>query len=1145
MLALIAIAVLAPLLYIPGFLIERAVRGGGRTHDPLERHFERTILGALLNGWLALTLAEIGIFANWLHLLLLTLGCGGAAWAAYRRGAMMLPRSLDYLDGRRKTEDESLYLPPSSFVFRLPSHRDNSNAAIGQRLQVINWQTAATLVLGVITLLLVSRPFEVILGVRDAGFYSNTGFAIAQHGGIIQHDEIIAGIGADTQSSDPELAAAAAQTETNFLSKQDKERYLWTGIRAAGFFFEREQITDGAVYPQGFHLFPAWIGLLTSLLGREGGLLATGLMGFLGVWSVGMVGRRLGGPWVGLLAALLLALNGVQVWFSRYSTTETTAQFLTFAGIWAFSSYQLSAISQQPTTGRQQPTTDNRQPTIDNGQLSTLHALIAGLAFGQWALVRIEFFLVIAPVLAYLVYTWLTRRWQRAHSVFAIALGAMLVQAALHIAFISRGYFFDTLWARLQDKSAIVAALTLPFLNDTIRDIYLTTPRSLINFLAKGPERHSPVRLIVEIAAAIGLVIGLVLLRRWQTPLRRFEALVGRTSGWLLGAAATLVIVACVYGYLIRPQILTPDVLRAIPSCLTPAQLRQPDAPCLALQSYIGAPIPLPQNPDPIAYALDSLLKLPRQPVLPVRGEAASGVATPLRDAPTVRGQPSIGATLDQIAAGEVVQVMGKSLDGGSFLVRTARAVTGWVDATLPVEPALIEQLPAQPDRILAKVVNPRWATTFSSGNPSEAAKFALYQGSMVRFGWYLSPLGVALAVVGLALLWRRLNAQSWLLLVIGSALTYTFIEQAYGTDEATYIYLLRRFVPLSYPLFCLAAAYALAAIAQVGRKPWLRLLSFGAAFTLIGFLVATNTRLYRHTEYGGAIRQISAMAETFEPDAVLLLRGGAPTAGEFRDLPDILATPLTYAFYRHALTVKSPQPGNYAQDLARYVQHWQAQGRPVYLLQSASGALPLPGLRQEKVDTLRLELQEFEQLTNQKPTNVDMLMADFAIYRLAPGDAASMPAVITAEDYGSQVRGLYRPEQFASATLAWTNGEALVRLPWPASNQAFTVDVQLQPGVRPATLGPAQVELSFRPETSFFVEDPQALPFLAPVRFVLAEGPNTLRITIDPRGTPAPTTGTFLLRIASSTWIPGRDQPGSNDGRALGVLFGGAAVQP
>ena len=90
MLALIAIAVLAPLLYIPGFLIERAIRGVSRTSDPLERHFERSILGALLNGWLALTLAEIGIFAAWLHLLLLTIASGVALWLAYRRGAIVL-----------------------------------------------------------------------------------------------------------------------------------------------------------------------------------------------------------------------------------------------------------------------------------------------------------------------------------------------------------------------------------------------------------------------------------------------------------------------------------------------------------------------------------------------------------------------------------------------------------------------------------------------------------------------------------------------------------------------------------------------------------------------------------------------------------------------------------------------------------------------------------------------------------------------------------------------------------------------------------------------------------------------------------------------------------------------------------------------
>ena len=39
---------------------------------------------------------------------------------------------------------------------------------------------------------------------------------------------------------------------------------------------------------------------------------------------------------------------------------------------------------------------------------------LAGLAFGQVALTRIDFVLVVGPPLAYLFYVWLTRRWMRA-----------------------------------------------------------------------------------------------------------------------------------------------------------------------------------------------------------------------------------------------------------------------------------------------------------------------------------------------------------------------------------------------------------------------------------------------------------------------------------------------------------------------------------------------------------------------------------------------------------------------------------------------------------------------------------------------------------------------------------------------------------
>src|SRR5262249_52007952 len=144
-------------------------------------------------------------------------------------------------------------------------------------------------------------------------------------------------------------------------------------LRMAGFLINEGDLAQGRGVPQGFHLYPAWIGLLASLLGMQGGLLATGLLGFLGVWSVGMLGRRLAGRWVGLLAALFLALNGVQIWFSRYSTSEVCAQFLCFAGFYAFA----VAMSEETRRHGDTETRDRRHEIQDQTPVSGLRSLVS------------------------------------------------------------------------------------------------------------------------------------------------------------------------------------------------------------------------------------------------------------------------------------------------------------------------------------------------------------------------------------------------------------------------------------------------------------------------------------------------------------------------------------------------------------------------------------------------------------------------------------------------------------------------------------------------------------------------------------------------------------------------------------------------
>jgi hypothetical protein len=472
--------------------------------------------------------------------------------------------------------------------------------------------------------------------------------------------------------------------------------------------------------------------------------------------------------------------------------------------------------------------------------------------------------------------------------------------------------------------------------------------------------------------------------------------------------------------------------------------------------------------------------------------------------------------------------------------------------------------LSVAPKLVRGAAVPSRAEAEFSPGNPGESEKIGIAQANLVRVGWYLSPLGVVLGIIGFALWWRRgLNAASWLFLAASLISTIFFVRLSYGPSDLTYIYILRRYMPLTYPAFSLGIAYAIVLIADCGLRiadwkgatAWIAhwralkareqalfsylrfILACGLALALVLFFVVTNRQLYQHVEYAGALDQLETLAHNFQPGDVLLFRG------EGRETPDLVATPLKFAFGLDAFAIRSGDPGKYAADLARYVQHWQAQGRQVYLVLGPNGAVELPGLRPERVGPASLRLPEFQQLRDQKPSLPQQFNFDSVIYRLAPSaPAADVPHAIAADDYSAQVRGFYHVEQIDGATVAWTNGDALVRLDWPRDNAPLELVVHLALGVaRPARLGPARVCLSYRPESSFALVD---APFTGEQCFDLRSlGMAGYRYPIDPRGQPAPATGTFLLRIASPTWSPAAIDPAQHDPRQLGVQFGGIAV--
>lgn len=1053
----VAALLLLLLLYLPGWAWSRRF---GAPADLLERHFERVVIGALWAGWLALLLAALGAFSLWLHVAI-TMGLGAL---------------LVFMPHARPP-------PPQA--------------------RWVAWELAAFAGALLLTLLLVARPFETVVGVRDAGVYATTGMAMARTGGLVQHDALVARWGQEAQAEAEAVAGPARQVLTNYMISQPRERYIASRLRAAGFFINEGDVPAGRVVPQGLHLLPAWIGLLTALGGPLFGLFAPGLLGFLGVWSVGMLGRRLAGPWVGLLALLFLALNGVQIWFSRYSTAETTAQFLIWAGLYFFA----LAFGGQYTRLAPAEPQDQRPAWVA--------ALLAGLAIGQVALTRIDFFLL-GPVLAFLLYVALTRRWQLVHTALAVGLGLMLLHAGLHILFIARAYFFDTAHERLLRDYALVALLSVPFMPPVLREVFLEGPRSALVRPLRLPgdlELDAWVRLAAEVGLLLVALLLLILLRSRAGLLLRMEAALLARRTLLLNLLMLAVLLLGGYAYLLRPALLDSDML-------------------FNTRGGWGDPL----TRDPALVAAD--VRAGRMGATEARNQA--GVL--LTPGPLWEATPDQAATLalrEQLLA-----------ERGPWTGPLSNQTTNWLR---------LQGYVGAPIRIPLRL----WYNEYSAMSwwqrmtvdpaslTSEPApinpKYLIPLANLVRVGWYLSPLGLLLGIMGYAL-WLRcgLNSGSWLFLSVAFVGTLFYVRQTYGTSDQHYIYILRRFVPITYPALSLGMAFALVALATgpLGSSLWwqrLRLASAtGMVLLLLLFFAVTNRPIIGHVEYRGALAQLDNLAAQFTPGRdVLLMRGGAPIYAESRDVPDMVATPLRFIYGLDAFAVKSTRPGSYADDLAAAAQRLHAQGHQVYLLLGASGAsFALPGFDLEQVGFFTLDVPEFEQLLDQKPRNVSKLSLGFAIYRLLPGEAervASASLPLTPLDFAAQVVGFHRPEEQSDGSrYAWSNGNAIMRLPWVAGAGPQQLALTLAAGERPAHLGPAEVCLSALAEDQLWPD--QSDTWLELGCFLLSEEPTVVPVRLDPAQLPPTPKGTLLLSLRNRPWIPALEDPRQSDRRDLGV---------
>lgn len=250
---------------------------------------------------------------------------------------------------------------------------------------------------------------------------------------------------------------------------------------------------------------------------------------------------------------------------------------------------------------------------------------------------------------------------------------------------------------------------------------------------------------------------------------------------------------------------------------------------------------------------------------------------------------------------------------------------------------------------------------------------------SLVRLGWYVTPLGLALALTGAGrLLWSGQRRRAAPLLgLLGLSLAFYLPNPLVSSDQP---WAARRYLPVVLPGLLLLAAYGATGVGNwlgCRRRAHRRLVGAGVTGLLcVGLAVGewrTTAPIAAYREHEGAIRQIQALAALIPADAIVLFpRSAAGTR---------LSLPLQYLGGRAAFVLPAEEP---VEGVLAVVRRWRAEGRPAYWVVPSGTRFPTPaGVRFAPAGQFIFETVQFERPLDRLPTAAEALRFDLQLYRV------------------------------------------------------------------------------------------------------------------------------------------------------------------
>lgn len=320
------------------------------------------------------------------------------------------------------------------------------------------------------------------------------------------------------------------------------------------------------------------------------------------------------------------------------------------------------------------------------------------------------------------------------------------------------------------------------------------------------------------------------------------------------------------------------------------------------------------------------------------------------------------------------------------------------------------------------------------------------------RLGWFVSPLGLLLGLLGLVLAIREFRERSLFPLLV--ALTFAFFYFYKIRVWNDYYFALRRFVPVVLPFLFGFAALLLVRLGRAGGLR--RAAAAGLSLTLVFLYVRDTRKIAPHVDWKGTVDFVRNLARRFTPEDVVIFE-------QPRSI-HLLSLPLWAVHGVNVLELArfNPDPVR----LQHLIRAWRPRYKNIYFAHTYS--TDLCGVFLQRSEAVGFETVEWERSYRSAPRRPEARAFYFTISRVLLPEELNVPPLDDLDVGGSddfQVSGFFDKEGGRDHSYRWTGPCGTLYLPGATPGARLTLVASV--GQRPDT-PEVKVSLSGVPLGSF-----------------------------------------------------------------------------